>query len=237
MPSRMFSERVWKEEESSKGSTFLFLLMNDFKGFQIDVNDWLIWKCVFLNHSLKSWSNSNPPRPKVLLFTFFYNDIQRLFIRQWKSVFSKAPVGLNGTRLSTPKLHTKRITRVRQPICRFWIHLLACSSLLLFLFCFSFLCSFYCQLLIVSTPCCFFFIHLIFPYVFRITFPKLYIFALIKQKKVKFWSAHFFQFRSNRLLSFLRQCFTAFSRFSVFVLIHPHYILLTDISFLCLCFC
>ena len=83
----------------------------------------------------------------------------------------------------------------------------------------------------------FFFIHLIFPYVFRITFPKLYIFALIKQKKVKFWSAHFFQFRSNRLLSFLRQCCTAFSHFSVFVLIHPHYILLTDISFLCLCFC
>ena len=97
---------------------------------------------------------------------------------------------------------------------------------------------FFVQLLLPTFDCFHsMFIHLIFPYVFRITFPKLYIFALIKQKKVKFWSAHFFQFRSNRLLSFLRQCFTAFSHFSVFVLIHPHYILLADISFLCLCFC
>ena len=156
---------------------------------------------------------------------------------QWKSVFSKAPVGLKGTRISTPKLHTKRITRVRQPICRFWIP----PASLLFPVVVFVLFSFFVQLLLPTFDCfhsmLFFFIHLIFPYVFRITFPKLYIFALIKQKKVKFWSAHFFQFRSNRLLSFLRQCFTAFSHFSVFVLIHPHYILLTDISFLCLCFC
>lgn len=95
-------------------------------------------------------------------------------------------MGLKGTRLSTPKLHTKRITRVRQPICRFGIP----PASLLFPVVVFVLFFFFVQLLLPTFDCfhsmLFFFIHLIFPYVFRITFPKLYIFALIKQKKVKF---------------------------------------------------
>lgn len=117
-------------------------------------------------------------------------------------------MGLKGTRLSTPKLHTKRITRVRQPICRFGRP----PASLLFPVVVFVLFFFSVQLLLPTFDCfhsmLFFFIHLIFPYVFRITFPKLYIFALCAlfsisiQSSVKFPSPMFYSF-----FPLLRFCF------------------------------